>query len=138
MGSQDTLVADLLRKPPDALRDKLIANAMAGLYHDYKSTEPVPKLLLISDLERYGYRDLARRAKRGAYDDRPDAEDSADMDDWLAKNPKMAAVWEAMAKTHDPEEAFSLVAELLTPEEREAMRAELGERFFAMKRREPG
>ncbi len=111
MGSQDQLVSDLMRKPRDAFRDQLVANATAGMYHDYKSEHATPKLLLFHDLTRYGYRDLARRAKRGDYDDEPDASEAAEIDAMIAANPALASAWEEAKKTRDPQKAMELFAQ---------------------------
>ena len=67
----DKLIYDLGRKPPNALRDELLRWAREGRYHDFKSSIPFPKIELVQDLTQYGYDDLARKAKRGEYDDEP-------------------------------------------------------------------
>jgi hypothetical protein len=121
-GTMDQLVADLLRKPMDSFREELLANARAGLYHDFKSTHLTPKLLLIGDLERYGYRDLARRAMRGAYADKPDAADDADMEASLRADPRLAKIWGRLQATRSPAEVIRIMEEEmageLTPEQR--------------------
>ncbi len=130
MGSMDTLVDDLLAKPQDRARDELVRKALAGYYHDYKSDLPTPKTALIGDLVHHGYRDLARKARTGAYDDHSDADDEADMQGWLAREPELAeldrklrsgeityeqAVVEAM-KTLSPEQRIRAAVELdMTP-----------------------
>lgn len=84
MGTMDKLVEDLLRKPENSLRDELIKNALAGRYHDYKTTLEGPKVALVEDCRRYGYDDIARKAMRGEYDDEPDAADAEAMKDAAA------------------------------------------------------
>jgi hypothetical protein len=113
MGSQDTLIADLMKKPRDAFRDQLIANAHAGLYHDFKTTLATPKVQLVSDLTRYGYRDLARKTIRGEYDDNPDAGDSAEMDAMIASDPILQRAWDEMKKTRDPIVAAKILADAM-------------------------
>ncbi len=126
MGTQDELITDLMKKPKNALRDQIISDAAQGAFHDFKSDHPTPKVALVGYLEKYGYRDLARKAKRGDYDERPDEEDNAMMDAMLAKDPRLAAIWEKMSLTKDPEEAFKIISEHLTPEERAAAAEEMG------------
>lgn len=111
MGTMDTLVEDLLRKPRDSFREELVKKAMAGHYNDWKSDETTPKVVLIADLTRYGYRDLARKAMRGEYDDEPDDDDKAAFAKSLATNPRLADLWEKLSQTADPDEALRLVAE---------------------------
>lgn len=89
MGSMDTLVDDLLRKPQDSFRDELVRRALAGAYHDFKSEHPTPKVALIGDLVHYGYRDLARKARSGAYDDAADGDDEARMQGFIAQHPEL-------------------------------------------------
>lgn len=74
-GSMTTLIDDLLRKPRDPFREELIGHALAGRYHDFKSSHATPKVLLVHDLKRVGFDDIARRAMRGEYDDAPDTDD---------------------------------------------------------------
>lgn len=135
MGTMDTLIEHLMRKPRDGLRDQLVANASAGLYHDFKSPHPTPKMLLVADLRKYGYRDLARRAERGEYDDRADAEDDSAMARMMAEDPALAAKWEKVKDQDDPEAVFAILAEGLDPEERARARAEMGVDFFTRTRR---
>lgn len=111
MGTMDKLVEDLLHKPPSSLRTELVTNALSGRYHDYRSTLAFPKVQLVLELERYGFRDLARRAKRGDYDDEPDADDHASMGKLLAENPELADLWERMKATADPVVAAGLLAD---------------------------
>ena len=118
------LLADLQRKPRDSLRDQLIANATANLYHDYKSPLETPKIRLINDLTKYGYRDLARKAKAGVYSDPPDA---VAHEAELAADPKLAAAWAEAAKTSDPGEALRILGDHfgLSQEERVIAAAEV-------------
>lgn len=109
MGTMDTLVEDLLRKPRDPFRDELVKRALAGTYHDFKSESPFPKVQLVLELERYGYRDIARKAKAGDYDDSPDGDDSKAFGELLARRPELAVAWEEMKKTNDPAEALAIL-----------------------------
>lgn len=68
-GTLTRLVRDLERKPPNALRDDILERARRAYYHDFLTDLPLPKVQLVADLERYGFRDLARKARRGEYDD---------------------------------------------------------------------
>jgi hypothetical protein len=115
VGSWDKLVEDLARKPPDSLRDELIRNALLGRYHDFKSTLDMPKVALVSDLERFGYRDLARKAIRGDYDDRPDAEDTAAFGNMLAADPALAQLWEQLQKETTLEGAMNVIKRTPSP-----------------------
>lgn len=109
MGTMDQLVEDLLRLPPSSFRDELVKKALAGHYHDYKTTVAMPKVELARDLARYGYRNLARRVIRGDYDDEPDQEDHAAIGKLLAENPALAQAWEEMQQTSDPVKAAEIL-----------------------------
>lgn len=70
MGSTKVeLVQDLEAKEPSALRDGLITQARAGVFHDYDSEHAAPKMLLRRALANAGYHDLAEKTIDGAYDD---------------------------------------------------------------------
>lgn len=73
--TKTTLVADLEGKPQEYLRDKLIARAKAGHYHDFETTLATPKLTLIKHLVGAGYHDLAQKVRDGAYDHEPPTEE---------------------------------------------------------------
>lgn len=124
-GTLTTLIADLLRKPACSFREELLAKARSGFYHDYKSPEPTPKILLVTDLARYGYRDLARKAARGEYNDEPDAEDNAEHEQDL-KEPWLKELWSELQKCMSPEEAMAVASKYLTPEEARLAAIECG------------
>ncbi len=63
------LVLDLQEKPQSLVRDRLIARALAGFYHDFDSNLPGPKVTLVAELSAAGYDDLAEKVKSGDYDD---------------------------------------------------------------------
>ncbi len=126
MGSMDTLVADLFAQPPTAARDALISKATAGEYHDFKSPHPTPKTALIGDLTHYGYRDLARKARSGAYGDRADAHDEATLLKDLADSPALADIdrrFRAGEITY--EAAVATAMEMLDPADRVRAAVEL-------------
>ena len=109
MGSMDTLVEDLLRKPRNSLRDELVKNALAGRYHDFKTTLAAPKVQLVADCQRFGYDDIARKAMRGDYDDEPDAADAASMPDLAAAlSPENLEVLKQLAATMAPDGAETM------------------------------
>lgn len=120
------LIADLNRKPPSSFRTELLGNARAGLYHDYESPLPAPKLRLITDLERYGFKDLARNARRGEYGgDEPPVGESLDK---LAEEAGLGDIHrrlEAGEITYEQAVMESMSKANLTPEERAVMAAEL-------------
>jgi hypothetical protein len=112
-GTMNGLVEDLLRKPPSSLRDELVRNALVGRYHDFKSSLSLPKMALVEDLTRFDFRDLARRAMRGEYDDAPDEEDTADLGRLIAEDPDLAELWEKLQQTNDPAVAAELARQAL-------------------------
>jgi hypothetical protein len=63
------LVIDLQGKPQSLLRDRIIARALSGLYHDFDSPLETPKMELVEELRQAGYADLAQKVKDGDYDD---------------------------------------------------------------------
>lgn len=127
MGTTDKLVEDLLRKPPCSLREELVRNALAGHYHDYKSDDgAAPKVALITDLARFGYADLARRAARGEYDDEPDDADEAMLEQSRHNNPAIAALWEDLQSCRSVEEAIAAARKRLSPEDLRRMALEMG------------
>lgn len=70
MGSTKVeLVNDLLQKPESDARDRIIARARAGTYHDYDSEEIAPKMLASLELTDAGFHDLAAKVRNGDYDD---------------------------------------------------------------------
>jgi hypothetical protein len=78
--TKTTLVADLREKPPSETRDRLIAEALAGRFHDYDSDEVCGKVVANAELLAAGFDDLARKVVDGAYDDeRPTVEQEEEM-----------------------------------------------------------
>jgi hypothetical protein len=76
MGStKKELIGDLQRKPQSLVRDRIIARALAGLYHDFESELGTPKMTLVDDLRAAGYADIVEQVKDGAYDEQPSLED---------------------------------------------------------------
>lgn len=69
--TKETLVADLLERPQSEHRDQIIEMARRGVFHDHESDCPTPKALLIDVLSRFGFPDLAGKARDGGYDDEP-------------------------------------------------------------------
>jgi len=69
--TKTTLVADLEQKPQSVLRDRLIAQARAGRYHDYETPLGTPKITLYKELANLGYDDLAQKVRDGGYDHEP-------------------------------------------------------------------
>jgi hypothetical protein len=69
--TKTTLVADLRDKPASPKRDQLIADALAGRFHDFESESATPKVLLHDTLIQTGYLDLALKVINGAYGDEP-------------------------------------------------------------------
>jgi hypothetical protein len=67
--TKETLVADILERPQSEDRDQIIAMAREGKFHDYEAEVPTPKALLIDILSRFGYPDLAGKARDGGYND---------------------------------------------------------------------
>lgn len=55
--------------------DKILAEAEAGDYHDYKSKYTLPKVRLVMHLEEVELNDLADRVRDGDFDEEPDEED---------------------------------------------------------------
>lgn len=78
--TKETLVADLEQKQQSETRDRLIAEAKAGRFHDYDSEEACGKMLLNAELRDAGYLDLAQKVIDGGYDDEhPTVEQSEEM-----------------------------------------------------------
>lgn len=125
MSTTTTLVEALLRKPRSALRDELVKRALAGTYHDWKSTLSLPKSQLVADLERAGYRELAARTRAGEFDEEPDEADNAAFAKDLASNPAHAALWEELRGCKTVEEAVAAVSKHVSPGEVLAALAEL-------------
>lgn len=69
--TKTTLVADLMTKPDEYMRDLLIKRARAGYYHDFETPLAMPKVTLVKHLEHANYLDLAQKVKDGAYDHEP-------------------------------------------------------------------
>jgi hypothetical protein len=69
--TKETLVADLLEHPPSVNRDQLIEMAREGKFHDWESEVAGPKMLLVDMLARFGFPELAGKARDGGYDDEP-------------------------------------------------------------------
>lgn len=69
--TKTTLVRDLEDKPQSVLRDRLIARAKAGYYHDFETELATPKVTLVKDLTNLGFDDLAQKVKDGGYDHEP-------------------------------------------------------------------
>lgn len=67
--TKTTLVADLLERSQNENRDQIIAMARAGKFHDFESESPTPKAMLVDVLARFGFPDLAGKARDGGYDD---------------------------------------------------------------------
>jgi hypothetical protein len=67
--TKETLVVDLEQKPQSETRDRLIAEAKAGRFHDFDSDEVCGKMLLNAELRDAGYLDLAQKVIDGGYDD---------------------------------------------------------------------
>jgi hypothetical protein len=109
MGTMDKLVEDLLRKPQNSLRDELVKRALLGAYHDFKARSATPKVDLVNDLTRFDYRDLARKAMRGEYDDDPGVDDHAMFSKMFADNPALAKAWEELNKTSDVTVALGII-----------------------------
>lgn len=65
------LILDLQKKPTSLVRDRIIARALAGLYHDFDSPLETPKMELVEELRQAGYPDLVQKVKDGDYDDEP-------------------------------------------------------------------
>jgi hypothetical protein len=65
--TKTTLVEDLLARPATEHRDQIIEMARRGAFHDYESDVATPKLMLIDCLARFGYPDLAGKARDGGY-----------------------------------------------------------------------
>lgn len=64
----DALIADLKSKPECFDRNELIVAASRDKFHDFKSPYDAPKVELVRRLRAAGYKDLAEKAIRGAYD----------------------------------------------------------------------
>jgi hypothetical protein len=69
--TKSTLVADLLERPPSEDRDQIIEMARAGRFHIHESESATPKSDLVDVLARYGFPDLAGKARDGGYDHEP-------------------------------------------------------------------
>ncbi len=67
--TKTTLVEDLLAKPQSQWRDQIIEMAKRGAYHDFDSEAEAPKAILVETLQRFGFADLAGKARDGGYDD---------------------------------------------------------------------
>lgn len=67
--TKETLVADLLERPQSEQRDQIIEMAREGKFHDYEAEVSTPKQLLIDILARFGFPDLAGKARDGGYND---------------------------------------------------------------------
>lgn len=65
--TKTTLVADLRAAAPTENRDHIIEMALAGNFHDYESAWPNPKSMLVDCLARFGYPELAGKARDGGY-----------------------------------------------------------------------
>ncbi len=78
--TKTTLVADLEQKPEGPLRNRLIARAKAGHYHDFDTPLAMPKVTLYKELLGLGYDDLAQKVRDGGYDnERPTEAQTAEL-----------------------------------------------------------
>jgi hypothetical protein len=74
------LVEDLWQKPYSLKRKYIEDRAKAGVYHDFDTELPAPKIQLVTDLRAAGFYDLAEKVVDGAYDDeRPTTEQLEEM-----------------------------------------------------------
>lgn len=79
MTAKTQLIADLYEKPRSIVRDAIIVRTMRDEFHDFKSEHTAPKTVLISELTRAEFPDLANKARKGDYDDVPDEEDEKNL-----------------------------------------------------------
>ncbi len=78
------LVNDLRAYPASEARDRLIARAASGAYHDFDSQEDLPKISAALELDEAGFTELASKGRYGEYDDEPPTpEQPAEMRDQL-------------------------------------------------------
>lgn len=64
--------------------DKLIQKALANVYHDFKSEETMPKVVLVNDLSVFPeLEDIREAVINGEYDDYADEQDKTEMRGWL-------------------------------------------------------
>jgi hypothetical protein len=73
------LVNDLRAYPASEARDRLIARAESGVYHDFDSDEVAPKITAVIDLSEAGFAALADKVRNGEYDEPPNAEQLAEL-----------------------------------------------------------
>lgn len=99
------LVEELRKKPQSDARDTLINLARRGEFHDYKNKRfAMPKAELLKRLKAAGFEDLAARVVAGEYDERPDAEDEADMKAEWFRYGGTEASWNDIFGKHDDRE----------------------------------
>lgn len=63
--SQEQLLADL---NASGAPEEMQKNVLRGLYHDYVSEHPMPKMLLVNHCRDADLPEVARRTKEGRYD----------------------------------------------------------------------
>ncbi len=69
MATTDVLVRLLLQKPVSHERDRIITYASQGMYHDFRSQLPCPKMTLVEHLREAGFEDLALDTMSGKFDE---------------------------------------------------------------------
>lgn len=66
------LVAELEKRNLNGRYDEIINNAITGVYHDFKSDEAAPKILLVSHLSEFAeLEDVTEDVQNGVYDEPP-------------------------------------------------------------------
>lgn len=74
------LVEELRKLPPSPGVDVMIAEALAGEYHDFKNKKyDCGKYASATMLDALGHHELSTRIKGGEFDEQPDDEDKAAM-----------------------------------------------------------
>jgi hypothetical protein len=114
MGTKDTLVAELEKLPASKHRDTIIARAKAGTYHDFESEVDLPKIMLVTDLRRAGFDELAQQVMNGAFDDKLTARHGQQLADKIGANsPALAAAIRKQGRQLELEEQVRAVARRL-------------------------
>lgn len=93
MSTRETLVAELRKLPRTIWRDVVIRRAERGSYHDFDSHLALPKVELVRDLDRAGFRGLAERARAGEFDERPSAGDVEQFRNWIGPD-----IWDSISR----------------------------------------
>jgi len=95
--SNKDLPEELRDRNQDGRYEQIIKNALANVYHDFKSEEAMPKAVLVNDLDQFPeLADIREAVINGKYDDYADEADKAEMRGWLDEDKAPDSLYEVL------------------------------------------